>query len=78
MQCECCQEHEATIHLTQVLNGESRELHLCEECAEEHGLNVQGAMSVPELLFGMASGRGAFARRLYIQKREESLRESEL
>ena len=61
MLCECCQEREATIHVTQVVNGEGRELHLCEECAEEHGLNVQGAMSVPELLFGTGPTRGEAA-----------------
>ena len=53
MLCECCQEHEATIHLTQVVNGQSKELHLCEECAEQSGLNLQGVMSLPEILFGL-------------------------
>ncbi len=56
MLCECCQQHEATIHVTQVVNGKSRELHLCEHCAEESGLNVQNVMSLPEVLFGMAGG----------------------
>lgn len=55
MRCECCQQHEATIHLTQMIDGQSRELHLCEDCAEESGLNVQGVMSIPEILFGMGS-----------------------
>ena len=55
MLCECCQQHEATIHLTQMVNGQTRELHLCEDCAEESGLNVQNVMSIPEILFGMGS-----------------------
>jgi len=54
MLCESCQQHEATIHVTQVINGNSRELHLCEGCAEETGLNLQTVMSLPEILFGMA------------------------
>jgi protein arginine kinase activator len=54
MLCECCQQHEATIHVTQVSGGKSRELHLCESCAEESGLNVQNVMALPEVLFGMA------------------------
>jgi protein arginine kinase activator len=54
MLCESCQQHEATIHVTQVINEKSRELHLCEECAEETGLNLQGVMQLPEILFGMA------------------------
>lgn len=56
MICDSCHEHEASIHVTQVVNGNSRELHLCEECAEESGLNVQNVMSIPEILFGMAGG----------------------
>ncbi|MEI6563292.1 MAG: UvrB/UvrC motif-containing protein [bacterium] len=56
MLCECCQHHEATIHLTQMVDGQSRELHLCEECAEESGMNVQSVMSIPEILFGMGGG----------------------
>ncbi len=55
MLCECCEHHEATIHLTQMINGQSRELHLCEDCAEESGMNVQSVMSIPEILFGMGN-----------------------
>lgn len=54
MLCECCQQHEATIHVTQVIDSKSRELHLCESCAEDSGLNVQNVMSLPEVLFGMS------------------------
>jgi len=57
MLCEYCQQNEATIHLTQMVNNQSRELHLCEGCAEESGMNVQNVMSIPEILFGLgASG----------------------
>lgn len=55
MLCECCQQHEATIHLTQMINGQTRELHFCEDCAEESGMNVQSVMSIPEILFGMGT-----------------------
>ena len=55
MLCECCEQHEATIHLTQMINGQSRDLHLCEDCAEESGMNVQSVMSIPEILFGMGT-----------------------
>jgi protein arginine kinase activator len=48
-----------------MVDGQSRELHLCEDCAEESGLNLQGVMSIPEILFGMgtpeASGEGGKA-----------------
>jgi len=56
MLCDSCHQCEASIHVSQVINGNSRELHLCEECAEESGLNVHNVMSIPEILFGMAGG----------------------
>jgi len=56
MQCDSCHQNEASIHVSQVVDGNSRELHLCEECAEESGLNVQNVMSIPEILFGLAGG----------------------
>ena len=53
MLCEVCSDHPATVHLTQVLDGKVRELHLCEVCAEKAGVNVQNAMSLPDVLLGM-------------------------
>jgi protein arginine kinase activator len=59
MLCDSCHQSEASIHVSQVIDGNSRELHLCEECAEESGLNVQNVMSIPEILFGLAGGDDA-------------------
>jgi protein arginine kinase activator len=59
MQCDSCGEAEATIHLTQMVNGAVKKLHLCEECAEESGLNVDGAMSLSDVLFGMGAPHDA-------------------
>lgn len=61
MLCDNCQQHEATIHLTQVVDDQSREIHLCEHCAEESGMNLQSVMSIPELLFGMGQTEPAGA-----------------
>lgn len=33
MLCQRCQEREANTHLTQIINGQKQELHLCAECA---------------------------------------------
>ncbi|KPL03536.1 MAG: hypothetical protein AMJ73_06500 [candidate division Zixibacteria bacterium SM1_73] len=35
MLCQNCGKKEATVHLTQVVNDEKVELHLCRECAEK-------------------------------------------
>ncbi len=41
MSCDQCHEREAVINLTQIVSGQITELHLCERCAAERG--VEGA-----------------------------------
>lgn len=36
--CEVCRVNTATIHLTQIQNGETLTRHICEDCAEEEGV----------------------------------------
>ncbi|SHK21301.1 UvrB/UvrC motif-containing protein [Tepidibacter formicigenes] len=35
MICEKCNQKEATIHLTEIINGKKREIHICEDCANK-------------------------------------------
>jgi protein arginine kinase activator len=44
-QCQSCHKKEATVHLTEIVNGEKREVHLCEECAQKEGVNPLSAQS---------------------------------
>ena len=37
--CQSCKEQPATIHLTEIVDGEKRELHYCEDCAHKEGIN---------------------------------------
>lgn len=37
MKCQRCDEKEASVHLTKIVNGEKNEVYLCEECARETG-----------------------------------------
>jgi protein arginine kinase activator len=53
MLCESCKEKEATIHLTQVVDGEIKKLHLCEACAAKKGIDFQGPLSITDILLGM-------------------------
>ena len=53
MLCEQCQEKDACVHLTQVIDGHVKKLHLCDECAAESGFEVEGASSVTDILLGM-------------------------
>ncbi|MGE4282463.1 MAG: UvrB/UvrC motif-containing protein [Clostridia bacterium] len=35
MICQRCQQRPASVHVTQIINNEKREVHLCEQCAHE-------------------------------------------
>ena len=64
MTCDLCSQREATVHLTEIINDQSREIHLCEACAREKGAKAAkdfaAAVSGPlfnglaELLAGLA------------------------
>lgn len=53
MLCEKCHDKDATVHLTQVVDGEVKKLHFCEECAAESGFDIQGPVSITDILLGM-------------------------
>ena len=53
MLCEICKKNHAAIHLTEVEKNERVEMHLCEICAREKGLNsnlTKFSISIPEML----------------------------
>jgi protein arginine kinase activator len=52
MKCDICNQREATVFLTQMLNNEIRKLHLCEKCAIASGLDLDNAVSVTDALLG--------------------------
>ena len=39
MLCERCKHNQATMHYTQIINGQMTEAHLCEKCAREEKLS---------------------------------------
>jgi protein arginine kinase activator len=53
MFCERCKKTEATIHLSEVIKDMKSEVHLCEGCARDVGLNTKisnFSLSLPEML----------------------------
>ncbi len=50
MQCQICKNNEATIHLTEIIDGSRSEMHICQECAAEQGVTVKSQMPINELL----------------------------
>ena len=55
MKCECCHEEEATIHLTQVIDGQVKKLNLCQTCALENGIDLNSPISITDVLLGMGA-----------------------
>ncbi|HPG00913.1 MAG TPA: UvrB/UvrC motif-containing protein [Kiritimatiellia bacterium] len=53
MLCESCHDKEATVHLTQVVDGSVEKIHLCEECANKSGFDLHGPVSISDILVGM-------------------------
>jgi protein arginine kinase activator len=51
MQCQFC-TNPATVHLTDIINKQKREVHLCEACAQQHNLlpATKSDLNVPALL----------------------------
>ncbi|WP_102029380.1 UvrB/UvrC motif-containing protein [Salirhabdus sp. Marseille-P4669] len=37
MECQECHNRPATVHFTQIINGNKTEVHLCEQCAQDKG-----------------------------------------
>jgi protein arginine kinase activator len=56
MKCESCQKNEATIHLTQVVNGVVKKVHICEPCAKGSGLDLNSPISITDILLGLGDG----------------------
>ena len=50
MVCNVCGQNEATIHLTEVLNNQMVEVHLCESCAEQKGTDFKVHFDFNKLL----------------------------
>jgi protein arginine kinase activator len=50
MICPRCKKQQATVHLTEVIDGKKIEKHLCEQCAVEEGITVKSHVSLNELL----------------------------
>ncbi len=53
MICNVCGAQEATIHLTEIVNNQMVEIHLCETCAQEKGTEFKTHFNVGDLLAGL-------------------------
>ena len=54
MLCELCKQAQATVHLTEIVNDQMTELHLCEACANQKGAQTESHFGLADLLSGLA------------------------
>jgi protein arginine kinase activator len=50
MLCEICKTKTATVHLTEIVDGQRTESHLCQSCAQKEGVTIKNQLSLNELL----------------------------
>jgi|SRR3989338_5925332 len=54
MICNLCGTQDASIHLTEIVNDQMIEIHLCEACAQEKGTDFKTHFNLTDLLAGLA------------------------
>jgi protein arginine kinase activator len=57
MLCQNCKKRAANVHLTEIVNNAKREIHLCEECAQEKGVAIKTqieGLEIPEFFGQLA------------------------
>ena len=55
MLCDICKKAEATVHLTQIVDGKILKVDLCESCAKEKGVQDAAGFSLADLLVGLGA-----------------------
>ncbi len=54
MMCEDCGKNSATFHMTEIINGKGKEIHLCEECASKNDdFSFSSSFTIQDLLAGL-------------------------
>lgn len=53
MLCDICAKNPATVHLTEIIDDQMTELHLCEECARQKSMQMEQQFGLGDLLAGL-------------------------
>jgi protein arginine kinase activator len=53
MLCDLCGKNPATVHLTEIIDEQMKELHLCEDCAREKSTQMEQQFGLSDLLAGL-------------------------
>ena len=66
MQCDICGKKKATVHLTEIVDEQMSEMHLCEDCAREKSSQMEQQFGLADLLAGL----GDFGKKVKESERE--------
>jgi protein arginine kinase activator len=57
MLCDICKKNVATVHLTQLIEGKTKKVDLCEACSKEKGVDDPTGFSLADLLLGLGAAQ---------------------
>lgn len=63
VECQVCHNERATVHITDIVNGDRREIHICQTCAQSKGIIYKFQLTVQEALQGLLSPKQAKLQR---------------
>jgi protein arginine kinase activator len=53
MLCDDCKKSQATVHLTEIVDDQMNELHLCDDCARKKSMQMEQQFGLSDLLAGL-------------------------
>ena len=57
MLCDICKQNVATVHLTQMIEGKTKKVDLCEACSKAKGVDDPTGFSLADLLLGLGAAQ---------------------
>lgn len=57
MLCDACKQNVATVHLTQMVEGKTKKVDLCEACSKSKGVDDPAGFSLADVLLGLGAAQ---------------------
>lgn len=57
MNCDVCKTNQATVFLTQIVDGKMQKVNLCEACSKEKGVTDPTGFALADLLLGLGAAQ---------------------
>src|SRR5664279_5371328 len=57
MVCDVCKTNQATVFLTQIVDGKMQKVNLCESCSKEKGVTDPTGFALADLLLGLGAAQ---------------------